>query len=403
MLDDLAGAEPRPGTPDDAVGGVVPALVVRPPDEAAAARVMAVAARHGLSAVFRGGGTALDWGGPPRSADLLVDTAALTGIEHTADDLVVTVGAGTPVAELTDVLAAAGQRLSADPVRAGGTVGGMVATGVCGPRRLLFGALRDLVIGMTVVRADGVVTRTGGRVVKNVAGYDLAKLHTGGLGTLGLITSVTFRLHPAPPALRVVTAAVSSRAHGERMAAALRARPVAPSAVALDWPSEGGARLHVVLEGMAEGMGARVDGVRAALGGDTVVSERLPEGWGLVPARGTLGFVACPPADSVAAAAWIGELVRAADADVLVRGSVPSGALYAAFPPGTGTAVIAGVAEAVRSRPGWSLTLTRAEPHVREAGVDPWGEVPGIALMRSVKDALDPEHRLAPGRFVGGI
>ncbi|OLT27488.1 FAD-linked oxidase [Nocardiopsis sp. CNR-923] len=403
MLDDLAGSGPRPGTPGDVVGGVVPTVVARPRGEADAARVMAAAARHGLSVVSRGGGTALDWGAPPRSVDLLVETAALTGIEHTADDLVVTVGAGTPVAELTDVLGAAGQRLSADPVRVGGTVGGMVATGVCGPRRLLFGALRDLVIGMTVVRADGVLTRTGGRVVKNVAGYDLAKLHTGGQGTLGMITSVTFRLHPTPPALRVVTAAVSSRAHGERMAAALRARAVAPSAVALDWPSEGGAHLHVVLEGMAEGMTARVDGVRAALGGDTVVSERLPEGWGLVPARGTLGFVACPPAESLAAAERIGELVRAADADVLVRGSVPSGALHAVFPPGTGADVIATAAEGVRSRPGWSLTLMRAEQHVHEAGVDLWGEVPGLPLMRSVKDALDPRHRLAPGRFVGGI
>ncbi|WP_017598688.1 FAD-binding oxidoreductase, partial [Nocardiopsis lucentensis] len=345
----------------------------------------------------------LDWGGPPRSADLLVDTTALTWIEHNADDLVVTVGAGTPLAELADVLAEAGQRLSADPVRSGGTVGGMVATGVCGPRRLLYGALRDLVIGMTVVRADGVVTRTGGRVVKNVAGYDLAKLHTGALGTLGLITSVTFRLHPAPPSLRVVSTAVPSPARGERAVTALRARAVAPSAVALDWPSEGPPSLHVVLEGMTEGMAARVSEVRDALGGDTVVAERLPEGWGLVPERGTLALVSCPPAESVAAAARIRELAGTAGTEVLVRGSAPSGALHAVFPPATDAAAVAEVAEGVRCRPGWSLTLLRAEPHVHAAGVDLWGEVPGLALMRSVKDALDPDRQLAPGRFVGGI
>ncbi|WP_028647202.1 FAD-binding protein [Nocardiopsis sp. CNT312] len=397
-----SGSRVRPGGPGDAVGGVVPALVVRPADTAAAARVLAAADRHGAASVFRGGGTALDWGAPPCSADLLVETAGLRGIEHTAEDLVVTVGAGTPVSELVDVLAGAGQRLSVDPVRTGGTVGGMVATGVCGPRRLLHGALRDLVIGMTVVRADGVVARTGGRVVKNVAGYDLAKLHTGALGTLGLVASVTFRTHPLPPALRTVTAPVPSAARGERMAAALRARTVVPSAVALDWPAEGRADLTVALEGTAEGMAARVAGTVAALGGGEV-ADRLPAGWGLVAEQGTLVFLSGPPAASVAASARTCELAGAVGARVRVRGSAASGALYAAFAPGTGAAAVGEVLAGVRALPEWSATVLRAEPGVHGAGIDLWGTVPGLPLMRAVKDAFDPGRRLAPGRFTGGI
>ncbi|WP_017571719.1 FAD-binding oxidoreductase [Nocardiopsis halotolerans] len=398
---DAEGCALREGTGADAVGGLVPARVALPSDTRALGRVMSAAAGEGLTVVARGGGTAMDWGGLPRGLDLLVDTTGLSWIEHIAGDLVVEVGAGTPVAELFEVLAAAGQRLSVDPVRAGGTVGGMVATGVSGPRRLLNGALRDLVIGMTVVRADGVVARSGGRVVKNVAGYDLAKLHTGGLGTLGVVASVAFRLHPVPRALRVVTRPVPSGAHAERMLTVLRRSTVTPSAVELDWPPEGPGSLRVVLEGTPEGVEARVTEVVEALGGESAVADTLPEGWGLLPVEGTLALVSVPPAESVRAATRVGEL--AADADVRVSGSARSGTLYASFPPGTGAVGVETVLGGVRSTPGWSATLLRAEPHVHAAGTDLWGEVPGLPLMRAVKDSLDPDHRLAPGRFAGGI
>lgn len=393
----------RGGTAADAVCGLVPAHVARPADTEALGRVMAAAAREDLAVVARGGGTALDWGGRPDRVDLLVDTTGLSWIEHIAGDLVVEVGAGTAVDELYGVLAEAGQRLSADPVRTGGTVGGMVATGVSGPRRLLSGALRDLVIGMTVVRADGVVARSGGRVVKNVAGYDLAKLHTGGLGTLGVIASVAFRLHPVPRALRMVTVPVPSGAHAERMLTVLRRSTVTPSAVELDWPPEGPGSLRVVLEGTPEGVEARVAEVVEALGGESAVADTLPRGWGLLPVEGTLALVSVPPAESVRAAARVGELSGAVNADAHVSGSARSGTLYASFPPGTGVAGVEAVLDGVRSVPEWSATLLRAEPHVHAAGTDLWGGVPGLPLMRAVKDAFDPGRRLAPGRFAGGI
>ncbi|MFD3685828.1 FAD-binding oxidoreductase [Nocardiopsis sp. NPDC058631] len=426
-MPDVGGCALRRGSADDAVGAVVPGHVARPADTDALGRVMAESERHGLTVLARGNGTAMDWGGVPRGADLLVDTADLSWIDHIAGDLVVEAGAGTPVADLFAVLGAAGQRLSVDPVREGGTVGGMVATGVCGPRRLLTGALRDLVIGMTVVRADGVVARSGGRVVKNVAGYDLAKLHTGGLGTLGVIASVAFRLHPLPPALRLVSASTASREHAERIVAALRATTVVPAAVELHWPSADGSgadrpsrprglrgpQLRVVLEGTPEGLDVRTATVLAVLRGAEPrngagpngprVDRDLPPGWGLLPARGTVVRVTVPPAESVAAAeALVAPAATGYGTDTRITGSVLRGALFAAFAPGTPAAAVAGAVAEVRSRPGWSATLLRAEPHVHAAGVDPWGEIPGLPLMRAVRDAFDPGRRLAPGRFADG-
>ncbi|WP_049578925.1 FAD-binding oxidoreductase [Nocardiopsis sp. SBT366] len=404
---DVEGCELREATAEDSVCGVEPRYVATPTDTDALAGVMAAAHRNSLSVTVRGGGTALGWGWPPRSLDLLVDVSALSWIDHNAGDLVVEVGAGTPVADLYAALASAGQRLSYDPVRAGGTVGGAVATGVSGPRRLLSGALRDLVIGMTVVRADGVVARSGGRVVKNVAGYDLAKLHTGGYGTLGVIASVAFRLHPLPESLRVVSARVSSRPVAERALAALRATSVVPSAVELDWPAEGPGRLDVVLEGTPAGLEARAERTALALAEGSedspTIAETLPEGWGLLPGEGTLALVTAPPAESVAAAAWVSEVSGAVDAGAHTRGSASTGSLIVSFPPGTDPERIGLVVDGVRSATEHPLVLLRAEPDVRASGISPWGEVPALGLMRAVKDSLDPGHRLSPGRFAGGI
>ncbi len=125
-------------------------------------------------------------------------------LEHAAGDLVARVQAGATIGQLATVLASAGQQLALDAPE-DATVGGVVATGTAGPRRFRYGAPRDLLIGMTVVRADGVIAHSGGKVVKNVAGYDLGKLFSGSQGTLGLITEATFRLHPRPAAVAWVT------------------------------------------------------------------------------------------------------------------------------------------------------------------------------------------------------
>ncbi|HEX5301045.1 MAG TPA: FAD-binding oxidoreductase, partial [Streptosporangiaceae bacterium] len=180
------------GTPGDAVAGVVPAYVASPASTQEAADLLGAAAAAGLAVVPRGAGTGFGWGAPPSRCDLVVDLRAMDQvIEHGAGDLVVRVQAGMTIGQLASALASAGQELALD-VPAEATVGGVVATGTTGPRRLRYGSPRDLLIGLTVVRADGVIARSGGKVVKNVAGYDIGKLFAGSHGTLGLITEATF-------------------------------------------------------------------------------------------------------------------------------------------------------------------------------------------------------------------
>src|SRR6266852_5134607 len=190
----------------DAVGGLAPSFVAAPSSTSEASALLRVAAAYGLAVVPRGAGTGLSWGVPPSSCDLIVDLCSMDQvIEHTAGDLVARVQAGATMGQLASVLASAGQQLALD-APADTTVGGVVATGTAGPRRFRYGAPRDLLIGLTVVRADGVVAHSGGKVVKNVAGYDIGKLFSGSQGTLGLITEATFRLHPLPTAVAYLTA-----------------------------------------------------------------------------------------------------------------------------------------------------------------------------------------------------
>ncbi len=193
-----ACAQVRLASTDDAVSGAQPSYVAAPASVAEASAVMRAAAELSLAVLPRGAGTRLAWGKPPRACGLVVETRLLDAVlEHAAGDLVARVQAGVGLGRLAAALATAGQRLALDPP-GGGTVGGLLATGAAGPLRLRFGTPRDLLIGITVVRADGVLTKSGGKVVKNVAGYDLGKLYAGSYGTLGLIVDATFRLHPRP-------------------------------------------------------------------------------------------------------------------------------------------------------------------------------------------------------------
>lgn len=188
-------------------------IVISPRTTEEVAAVLRHAGKSGLAVEIVGGGTKRFWGAPV-AADLCLDTTRLTGVrEHSWGDLTATVSAGTTWQAMQDALATHRQHVALDPLfPATATVGGIIATNDSGAIRLKYGSLRDLVIGMTIVLADGTIARSGGKVVKNVAGYDLHKLMTGAYGTLGVITEVTFRLHSLPVQTRLWSILASAAA-----------------------------------------------------------------------------------------------------------------------------------------------------------------------------------------------
>lgn len=194
------------------IDGVRPGLWAVPADAEQIAALLTAAAAAGAGVIPRGGGAHQHLGTPPSRADLVVETTRLTGItDYTPADYVVAVRAGTPFRELQQALAANGQWLPLDPPGADtATIGGLVAANRNGPRRLLWGSIRDLVIGIRVALPTGEVIKAGGKVVKNVAGYDLAKLFIGSRGSLGIVVEATFKLRPLPEAESFVQAQFES-------------------------------------------------------------------------------------------------------------------------------------------------------------------------------------------------
>ena len=406
--------EVREATADDGVDGVRPALVARPGSTDEVAGVLRAAAAAGLTVVPRGRGTKLTWGVPPERADLVVDLGRMDAVlDHAAGDLIVEAQAGTPLAAVQETVAGAGQRLGLDDPAGGSSVGGALATNLSGPRRMAMGSARDLLIGVTLVRADGVVAKAGGRVVKNVAGYDLGKLVIGSFGTLAIITQAVFRLHPRPAAQRLVSIPFDRPEDAQRLVQQVLHAQLVPAAIEVEWPAEGPGRLEVLLEGIEAGVERRAAAAVTLLGGAAGNEQAPAAGWGTLPwlaadaegDRQTALKVTFPL--SGLARVLAAARTAAADAGValLLRGSAGVGVVHGAIPAEADPAAVAGVVTRLRAECtalGGSLVVLDG-PAAVKAAVDPWGPVPAIDLMRRVKAQFDPERRLAPGRFVGGI
>ena len=408
-----ACAEVTDGTPADAVDGVPVGLVARPASTAEVAEVLRAAAVFGLVVVPRGRGTKTSWGRPPEQADVVVDVSRMSAVlDHAAGDLIVKTEAGALLADVQATVGSAGQRLSLDETVPGSSVGGTLATNTSGPRRVAVGTARDLLLGVTVVRADGVVAKAGGRVVKNVAGYDLGKLVIGSFGTLCVVTEAVFRLHPVPAARRVVSVSADSPADAQRLVQQVVHAQVVPAAVEVEWPGTGGGTVGVLLEGTAAGVEGRAAAAVALLGGDASASEQLPAGWGRLPwdDEPVAGHpTALKATFALSGLARVLEAGRAAAAaagvQLHLRGSGGAGVLYGTLPADTAVDAVRDVVARLREAcvlAGGALVVVDGPPEVK-AGIDTWGPVPALDLMRRVKEQFDPERRLAPGRFVGGI
>ena len=386
-------AHRQAGTPGDAVLGVVPGEVVRPANLDEVVEVLRAAKADRRTVVPAGGRSKLGWAAPASSCDVLLDTRGLDRIlEHTAGDLVVIAEAGVPLAALQQHVGAAGQLLGLDPPEQQATLGGVVSANASGPRRLRYGTVRDLLIGVTVVLADGTVAHAGGKVVKNVAGYDLGKIYTGAHGSLGVVVSTTWRLHPVASASGAVVVPVEDATHAGRVALELARSTLTPSAVELLWTAD--ARSVVVLfEAIAESVAHQTEAVRALVGGEIV--DRVPDAFGQRPNGELVLRIAHVPSALTA-------VVTALPATAAVAASACTGVTYAALPADEGIAVLPALRSTLSAYDGTVVVL--AAPLERRAEIDHWGPVgDALPLMRSVKDRFDPERLLSPGRFVGGL
>jgi len=360
------------------VDGLQPRRVERPETAEQLAGVLRAAAEASEAVIPVGGGRALGLGDPPERFDVALETRGLRRLlELSQADLTVSVEAGITVEELDSVLADVGQFLPIDPFNAPGhTIGGVLAAGLAGPLRLRYGSPRDFVIGLRVALPDGRLATSGGRVVKNVSGYDLNKLHQGALGSLGVIVAASFKVFPRPH--HEVTLIARPEEPWREVERAL-ALPMPP--VALELTSEG--RLLARVAGSRDGVRRMVEELDWAEAPASVWADHARR------AGQTWARVSVPP----------GRLRG-------LTGQLQGGAWWAS--PGVGTLhwtgdLDAGAirrARAAAEQVGGSLTLMAAPVELKRQ-VGAWGSRPSTAdLMRRVRDAFDPSRTLSPGRYV---
>lgn len=407
----------RAATADDAILGVVPAAVYEPGSPEEAAAVMKETALEHKSLAFVGGATDIELGPPPSRLDAVVKTARLSRVvEHAPSDQIVVVEAGATLAALQEALAPHGQQLALDPPRPErATVGGILAANAFGPRRARYGSVRDLVIGLSLVRADGTLARGGSKVVKNVAGLDLPKLMVGSLGTLGLIVSATFRLHPLPEDSATILAFGRDAKSVRALVAKIRDAQLEPTSVVAIWREGGRFDVGVRFEGFRAGVADQRDRLLALLAADAgeacealdaAAAKAFWDRHDALRVGGTLRakLTALPNAIEEITEDLLPPFLSVLEGPGFVWYAT-LGLGFVSGDPGSPESAASAIDRTRRllAKTDGSLTLSAAPGSLR-AHVDVWGPAPAsLALMKSVKERLDPDHRLNPGRFVGGI
>jgi len=402
-----------------AVDGKIPSLLCLPSTPEQVSWILRVSAEAGAAVVPWGGGTSMRLGNIPRRVDVVIALKNMTGlIEHDDANLTATVQAGMRVASFEEILGRRRQFLPVDPPHPErATIGGIVAANVNGPRRTMYGGVRDLVVGMKMVLATGERIKTGGKVVKNVAGYDLGKLFIGSLGTLGIITEATFRMALLPETAASFVASGSLDRCGQFVAELSRS-PLLPAAITIFSP---GVVDIFGLDFQTPAVAVWVEGFEAA------VARHLHDLGAIAGSAGMTGHVLGAESHQ---RLW--EEIRdfgADDTGVLYRLTVPAGSvpeILAGFSRDAGEAVcyIAHAATGTihvsmaKGRPAvqWFSRLAdlarnckghvvmAAAPAELKQGIDVWGPAPpGVSLMREIKRRFDSQGVLNPGRFVAAL
>jgi glycolate oxidase FAD binding subunit len=416
-LQGIVGEEHVRETSDgDAVDGVEPSLVVEPGTIEETGEVMKLASREGLAVSPRGGGTKMGLGNPPREVDLVLSTARMDEvIEHVPGDQIVRVQAGLRLEDLQERLAESNQMLGLDPPEEGATIGGVVAANSSGPRRLRYGTVRDLIIGIRVVLADGTVAKAGGKVVKNVAGYDLSKLFTGSLGTLGVIAEANFRLHPIRETARTVFLEVDEHEKIANVTQELTHSSFSQfvlDALEMRWEGDRGtlAALFEGIEPAVEAQSSTAAEVLRSHGETRVLGEDDGEAFWASFARrpwktGDVGLkIGAPPADLTAVLASVLGAAGRAGVEARLSGHAGTGVTFAAL-SGSEDGLVEVVEEVreIRARRGGSVVVHEAPLTVKER-LEVWGSGGDyLGLTRRVKEKFDPGYTMNPGRFLGGI
>jgi glycolate oxidase FAD binding subunit len=398
------------------VDGLLPSNVMLPDDAEDAARALRLCDLTPAAVVVWGGGTQMRLGAPPRKYEIALSTERMTRLlEYEPADLTCRVGAGIRLSDLQSALRAQGQRLPLDPPHPErATAGGMVAANSNGLTRARYGTVRDWVIGIAVAYPSGKVARAGGKVVKNVAGYDLMKLHIGALGTLGVIAEVNFKVQTQPEAQATLLTHFDAPAPALEAGIKLARQYLAPAAaIVLDRvalrecgvTAKGAWTLALKFDGYAREVDAAVtqaEGIVREAGGRVEDEEQEPL-----------------PAFWDAARDWSAP----EDESALLRAIVPlmsSPLLLTAIPPEARVIAqpAAGVVDVRLPAPSAAAALPRlrsaagaegqvvvaAAPAAVKQALDVWGPPPpGFPIMRALKESLDPNGILNPGRFVGGI
>jgi glycolate oxidase FAD binding subunit len=402
----------RPGTPADAIDGVTPRLVAEPTSGAACAAVLAAAAAARHATVIRGAGTKSGWARPVEAVDLAVSTARLGELlVHRDGDLTATVGAGVPLSRLNTTLSARGQWLPVDSAFAGTTVGGMLATNDAGPLRHRFGTPRDLLIGITLALTDGRVVKSGGTVVKNVAGYDLGKLVTGSYGALAGIVDATFKLLPLPHAsatLRTVYAEPELLAADAAALGSGQLEPMALDVRASDTPEGPRWTLFTRFASSPAAVTSQIEAARALLRGETALlregqearawAEQVSLPWEEAPSTAlgaSSAVVRCSwlPSRLPEVLAFVASLRGGCGVALTGRAASGSGLLRLSGPD---AAIASAIAAARASSPVAHVVVLRASRALR-THVDVWGVAPSAPAV-ALKHAFDPANILNAGR-----
>jgi len=395
----------------DVVAGVQPKLVVIPGSESELAEALRLVGDAGLTVIPRGGGTKISWGNPPARADVVFSTARLNEItEHAWADLTVSVGAGCTIQTLQATLAQHGQRLALDPLwPAKATVGGVLSTNDSGALRLRFGALRDLVIGVTLALPDGTLASSGGKVVKNVAGYDLPKLATGAFGTLGVITRAVFRLHPLLRNARSFSIRAKEMEEARRLIHAIQNSKLAHIALQARFENAAAPLVDILFEGTEAGLDAQEAHLKE-LAETASLTVASPEIWN---ARQDLWSFARPESSAIAKFSVLPAEIDRMMTTIAKSGSVRQlqwksvvqatgiGWLKLEGDPKDLHVSLQELREQFEHSSGSLVVLHRP---AGMAPIDAWGSAgDALPLMKAVKRQLDSKGTLNPARFVGGI